>query len=190
MRTVLKNVFERTVLKQETALEKSGSQKERFSRRERLNIVPKYFGKCKTDGEERMAYSTVGKKKLVDFFVQNPDRQFTADEIYEKISGDSENDRKPGKSSVYRQLSGLCDDRLVRRFHTDGSKYLYQYMGSHDCAHHFHLRCMSCGEIIHLECEMSEELLRHIRDDHGFSVDSGRSILFGFCKTCRKAETV
>ena len=134
-----------------------------------------------------MAYTTVGKKKLVDFFVENPDRQFTADEIYEQVSamGDK-TDKRPGKSSVYRQLSGLCEEHLVRRFHADGNKYLYQYMGARDCAHHFHLKCVSCGELIHLECDMSEELLRHIRDDHGFLVDSGRSILFGVCERCRK----
>ena len=143
-----------------------------------------------------MAYSTVGKKKLVDFFIEHPDCQFTADEIYEHLSSDEEHKgeasgktrgKAPGKSSVYRQLSGLCDDRLVRRFHTDGNKYLYQYMGARDCAHHFHLKCVSCGEIVHLECDMSEELLRHIRDDHGFTVDSGRSILYGICGKCRKA---
>lgn len=31
---------------------------------------------------------------------------------------------------------------------------------------------------------MSQELLAHIREEHGFRVDSGRSILYGLCREC------
>lgn len=130
-----------------------------------------------------MAYRTEGKQQLMDFFVDHPDCQFTAEEIYQTLSRDGV---KTGKSSVYRQLSGLCEEHLVRRFRAEGAEYLYQYMGARDCAHHFHLKCMSCGRVLHLECGMSEELLLHIRNNHGFSVDSGRSMLFGVCEACGK----
>ena len=61
---------------------------------------------------------------------------------------------------------------------------MYQYIGETDCRQHFHLKCLSCGKLTHLRCGMSQELLAHIREEHGFRVDSGRSILYGLCREC------
>lgn len=131
-------------------------------------------------------YKTEGRQRLLDFLQSHPDRQFPVDELA------SELDRAHGieprgnrKSSLYRHLAELCDEGTVRKYRSDTqSAYVYQYVGCGDCCHHFHLKCVSCGALIHLECAVSQELLSHIRSDHGFRVDSGRSILYGTCEVC------
>ena len=131
-------------------------------------------------------YKTAGRQRLLDFLQSNPDRQFPVDELNRELNlirGDEAG--HSSKSSLYRHLSELCDEGSVRKYRSDSqSAYVYQYVGRGDCCHHFHLKCVSCGTLVHLECTVSEELLAHIRSDHHFRVDSGRSILYGVCENC------
>ncbi len=142
-------------------------------------------------------YKTEGRERLVRFLNGHPDRQFTVDELAEEMRRSLDDgttraepataDAGRGKSTLYRHLSELCRDGTVRKYRSDTqSAYVYQYIGRGDCEHHFHLKCVVCGRLLHLDCMVSEELLAHIREDHGFSVDSGRSILYGVCNGCRK----
>lgn len=128
-------------------------------------------------------YKTVGRQKLLSFLHGHPDKQYTVDELCRAINPGGE--PGSGKSTLYRHLSELCQAGTVRKYRDDRqAAYVYQYVGGGDCCHHFHLKCLSCGELVHLECQVSRELLTHIRTDHGFEVDSGRSILYGFCAAC------
>ncbi len=126
-------------------------------------------------------YRTEGKEKLVGFMSTHPDMHFTVDEICENIHGDLS-----ARSSIYRNLSALCEDGHVRKFRAEGERsFVYQYVGEGcGCENHFHLKCMVCGQLKHLECEISEEMRDHIMESHGFSIDCGRSILYGICCEC------
>ena len=128
-------------------------------------------------------YKTAGRQRLLDFLETNPDRQLTVEELCAEM--DRQDGETSRKSTLYRHLSELCAEGTVRKYRSDTqSAYVYQYVGQGDCARHFHLKCESCGDLIHLECAVSEELLSHISSHHGFEVDSGRSILYGLCKSC------
>ena len=131
-------------------------------------------------------YRTAGRRRLLNFLQNHPDRQFTADELTGELSHPQDQTCcKTSKSSLYRHLSELCDEGTVRKYRSDTqSAYVYQYVGESDCRHHFHLKCLECGTLVHLECAVSEELLAHISADHRFTVDSGRSILYGVCADC------
>ena len=134
-------------------------------------------------------YKTPGRQRLLDFLESSPDRQFTVDELREKLDSMTAGENKTRKSTLYRHLSELCAEGTVRKYRSDTqSAYVYQYVGQGDCCHHFHLKCVTCGDLIHLECAVSEELLTHISAHHGFEVDSGRSILYGLCKACASLE--
>ena len=135
-------------------------------------------------------YKTAGRQRLLHFLERHPDRQFLVDELSMELNRIVGTDAaKSSKSSLYRHLSELCDEGTVRKYRSDTqSSYVYQYVGQGDCCHHFHLKCESCGALIHLECAVSQELLSHIRSDHGFRVDSGRSILYGTCESCAKGS--
>ena len=132
-------------------------------------------------------YKTAGRQRLLDFLESRPDRQFTVEELC--IEMDKQDGETSRKSTVYRHLSELCDEGLARKYRSDTqSAYVYQYVGRGDCCRHFHLKCVTCGQLVHLECTVSEELLTHISAHHGFEVDSGRSILYGLCEACAALE--
>ena len=135
-------------------------------------------------------YKTAGRRRLLNFLESHPDRQFLVDELSEELNRQTEEGSGKGsKSSLYRHLSELCDEGTVRKYRSDTqSAYVYQYVGRGDCCRHFHLKCVTCGELVHLECAVSEELLSHIAAHHGFEVDSGRSILYGLCEACASLE--
>lgn len=137
------------------------------------------------NGEKTMSknYKTQGKSRLEAFLSAHPDRHFSVEEICIAVNGDTH-----AKSSIYRNLSELCSVGRVRKFKGEGEVgCVYQYLGTErSCHDHFHLKCLECGRLEHLECFMGKDLCEHIGEHHGFTVDSGRSILYGVCAACRE----
>ncbi|MBE6586593.1 MAG: hypothetical protein E7645_08785 [Ruminococcaceae bacterium] len=137
-------------------------------------------------------YKTEGKTRLIEFFSGHPDIQYTADQLHtalEEAYPEAYTGKSTGKSSLYRQLSGLIEEGTVRKFRDDTqSAYVYQYVACGACSHHFHLKCLSCGKLEHLDCVISDQLLTHISVDHNFCIDRGRSILYGLCADCHRKE--
>lgn len=134
---------------------------------------------------KRKPYATVGRAKLLAFFRENPDRQFTTEELCLAVNGS-----EAGKSTVYRHLTELCGDSVVRKFRSpERLCSVYQYVGSGcDCDLHFHAKCVRCGRIEHLDCNDSAEFVLHLKDEHGFAVNCGQSVLYGLCSACREKE--
>ena len=63
-----------------------------------------------------------------------------------------------------------------------------QYLKKHDNEEHLHLKCVSCGCIIHLECAFMDEIAEHVLKDHGFTLQCKNSIIYGLCRECRKKQ--
>ncbi len=137
---------------------------------------------------KRMNYQTAGRRALLHFLEQHPDRQFTADELYTALRCDGE----VGKSTVYRLLGDLCARDTVRKFRSDARGCsVYQYVGEGcDCRDHFHEKCMKCGRIQHLDCHATAEFIQHLSHEHGFLVDCGQTILYGVCAECCESQAV
>ena len=135
---------------------------------------------------EKKTYQTEGRRRLGAFFAENPDRQFTTEEICTELNGSAEG----GRSSVYRHLSELCSKEIIQKFYsTERRCHVYQYVGEGcDCRSHFHGKCIQCGAIEHLGCRDSKSFVDHLIEDHGFEVYCGQSILYGLCKQCRAEE--
>ncbi len=127
-------------------------------------------------------YKTPGRERLLEFLRTHPDHPYTADELSVALAGKA---APTGKSSLYRHLSELCTDGVLRKDRDESrAAFVYRYIADRDCSHHFHLKCTICGRLFHLECTVSDQLLSHILSDHHFQVDSGRSILYGICEGC------
>ena len=136
-------------------------------------------------------YQTEQKKRLIAFLAENENRQFSAEELSVLLEKEGDDAGKtPGKSTVYRLVSELTEEGMLRRFpRSEGSGWTYQYHRVSDCMGHLHLKCEKCGTLLHLECGMSKELLAHIESEHGFLVDNQKTVLFGLCAACRSAES-
>lgn len=134
-------------------------------------------------------YKTAGKAHLVAYLAaQTAENPQSAEEIYE---GMMRAGNAPGRSSVYRQLSAMVAAGEVkrRRAPAPAASDLYQYVGqSHRCDEHFHLHCLRCGNVTHLECGCGDEIAEHLFAEHGFLADRGRTVIYGICAACAGKE--
>ncbi len=128
-------------------------------------------------------YNTQQKLLLTDYLKRHSGRQLSANDIFEGIKACG-----VGKSTVYRQIGHLCDEGLLKRFRGEnGKSVLYQFVDAdRHCNSHFHLKCKSCGVLIHLDCKKTDELRRHIEKEHRFTINMADTVLYGVCADCRK----
>ena len=128
----------------------------------------------------RRTYKTRQREQILAFFESDPDRCFSAKEIIEEGHLDA------GQATVYRTISMLASEGKIRRFKT-GSGDCYRLAAPHS-GDHMHIVCKSCGEMIHSECEFISEMSRHLQDAHGFSLDTGSTVIYGLCQSCADGE--
>lgn len=94
-----------------------------------------------------------------------------------------------GTATIYRTLDRLCEQGVVRKFVIDErGGACYQYAENGDCSNHFHLKCINCGSLIHIDCDFVAEMEKHFFDDHGFTVSSGKTVIYGVCSACSKID--
>ncbi len=146
-------------------------------------------------------YKTSGRERLLRFLSEHPDTPYTVDELAVCLSAATEGEISSscgGKSSLYRQLAELVADGTVRRDRETrldtrgengrGGAAVYRYIGRSDCDRHFHLQCVCCGRLLHLDCRLTDDLLSHIQNDHHFLISLHKSVLYGICEKCGGSE--
>ena len=97
-------------------------------------------------------YNTKQKEKLIDFLISNKDKHTNVQEISAYLSAEG---TPVGTATIYRQLDKLVESGTVRKYTFDGKTgACYQYIdGAEQCREHFHLKCLTCGKLIHLDCD-------------------------------------
>ena len=111
---------------------------------------------------EHKHYNTAGKTVLLHYLRHHTtESPQSTEEIY---NGLCTTGKAPGRSSVYRLLSTLAAEGEVKRHRAPApaAGYLYQYVGAHRCDTHFHLHCLQCGGVTHLECGCGTEIAAHL----------------------------
>ncbi len=129
-------------------------------------------------------YKTKQREQIISYLKNSPQPHVSAGDIAVHLRGAS---GSVGTATVYRQLDKLVEAGTVRKYVLDGGA-CYQYVGAAaDCKEHFHLKCLKCGALIHVDCEFLSGLAPHILEHHGFEVDNSRTVMYGVCKKCREA---
>lgn len=59
----------------------------------------------------------------------------------------------------------------------------YQAMTGAPCLRHLHLKCLSCGLLIHLD-ENESRRIASVALGRNFTVDGKKTMLFGYCGSC------
>ena len=77
-------------------------------------------------------------------------------------------------------------DICVRRYDPGKGAAVYRLADDRRCDGHVHLRCLRCGALEHLDCGFIRRMEAHIEKEHGFTLDSGRTVLYGLCGRCGK----
>ena len=121
----------------------------------------------------------------MDFLKKHPERSYTIDEIAAEMKADPDFANPPGKSTIYRLMPGLAEENPVKRFAgSRGTKTAYQIIGGESCHFHIHLKCTSCGRLLHMSDEDSHMIAENLLKSGGFALDLGRTNLVGLCERC------
>ena len=134
-------------------------------------------------------YKTKQREVLLSYLKDTSGRHITAGDVCEYFKKQGS---PIGQATVYRQLESLVDEGIVNKYNIDAnSPACFEYMGEN--AHEgkevcFHAKCEECGKLIHLHCEEIIKIKDHLFEDHGFMLDSKRTVFYGLCEECRAAK--
>jgi len=136
---------------------------------------------------QQKGYKTKQREAVLTYIASIGDTHVTAAQIVDHFESGS---LTIGRSTIYRHLEKLTESGKVRRYSMDGaSGACYQYVGNSDgCQAHMHLKCEGCGELFHLRCDTMSEMRRHILDEHAFSVNATKTVIYGRCDSCAGGE--
>ena len=106
----------------------------------------------------------------------------TADEVYESIKPEYPN---ISRGTVYRNLKVLSEEGKIRRVEVPNGSDRFDFTTKE----HYHVRCISCGDIADVDMDILSDLTKQIRDSNGMNI-LGFDILFkGICRNCQINET-
>ncbi len=120
------------------------------------------------------------QREIVLNILISASEHLSAEEIYNEIKK-QHSDTNIGIATVYRALSFLEEVDLITSiaFGSDGKKY-----ESNAKAHHDHLICTSCGEIIEFMDNEIEKRQNKIAKKNNFKIQSHSMQLYGTCQKC------
>lgn len=131
-------------------------------------------------------YKTHQKAMLEKFLTEQPDRQFSIEELA-SLMKEHFKEEAPGKSTVYRLINKLVEENTVKRFVKDNSRhFVYQIAAGKDCHSHLHMKCVDCGRLIHMDHEQSDAITEAIFGHDSFRVNRDQTTIFGTCAECIK----
>ncbi|SCW48933.1 Fur family transcriptional regulator, ferric uptake regulator [Ruminococcaceae bacterium YRB3002] len=132
----------------------------------------------------KKSYSTKHQEELLEYMKQTAGTHVTAGDICMHMRACGKN---IGTATVYRHLEKMVDEGIVNKYIIDeGSSACYEYVTGCDTEHGscYHLKCESCGKLIHLGCDEISALNDHIREHHGFTINPRRTVFYGICEDC------
>lgn len=138
--------------------------------------------------DKKGTYHTRQSNALLQYLQQNAGRHITAGEICRHFQ---QQGAPLAKATVYRHLERLVQQGIVAKYIVDEkSSACFEYTGAQPAPAHscFHCKCERCGKLIHLQCHEAAQIEQHIRECHGFAVDSSRTVFYGVCAECQAAE--
>ena len=131
-------------------------------------------------------YMTSQRKILLEYLSRHHDRQISAKQIEEdlRLQGIS-------LSAVYRNLSDLENENLVKRCTKGGKREVYyQYVAAESCKNALHLTCKICGRTTHMSADTTSDFCLRLLASDGFEVDKSETIIYGVCKNCRQEKKI
>ncbi len=131
----------------------------------------------------RSKYITKQRRIILKYLNENPHETISAKTLYEALKTEGYN---IGKATVYRHIQALHREGYLKNVSNDSGGYHYNYIEDPgECDNHWHLKCIKCGEFVHLDCGITSDFYNHVRDKHRFSIDLSASVLSGLCDRCK-----
>ncbi|MBP3437591.1 MAG: transcriptional repressor [Clostridia bacterium] len=128
----------------------------------------------------RGEYTTKGYLLVQNILIGQRGEHLSVDDIYKLLD---EKGEKIGRTTIYRQLERLTAEGFARKITCEGAGACYSYLDG-ECRTHYHVICTSCGALSHLSCEHVAALCSHVQEEHGFVIDTARTVFYGACANC------
>ena len=121
------------------------------------------------------------QKELVYNAVKSLKKHVSADDVYEYLINEHPN---ISRGTVYRNLNLLSEEGKLKKVTTSEGADIFDF-SLHD---HYHVRCVSCGDVSDVDMDVLSDLIADIKDKHGFEF-YGYDIFFkGICPNCLKQK--
>ena len=133
-------------------------------------------------GETMATYKTMQRTSILSFLETNIGHAFTVKEIIEGIRSDSAASRSPSESTVYRIMSDLVKNGIVRRKINQNREY--QYRLSNENIGRISVRCKICGTIQHIDEKVCCEIIDELKKNASIGTDGDIEII-GVCNKCK-----
>ncbi len=129
-------------------------------------------------------YNTKARRLIIEFLEKYSDNTVSATDIINYLK---KTDITVNKATVYRCLNKLNKEKRLLKFTDEETqKSVYRLINEEsDCNEHLHIKCVNCGRLMHLECELMEEIRNHLHNDHGYELKCDGSIIYVVCNKCR-----
>ena len=129
-------------------------------------------------------YETKQKNYILDVLIENKDKHLNCEEIYDILK---QRNLSVSLATLYRYLDKLVASNKVRKYtSTHLGKACYQYIDDTCKNHnHFHMICLKCNKLIHLDCELMNEFIEHVENHHKFKIMPEKVVYYGYCNECR-----
>ncbi len=102
----------------------------------------------------------------------------TSEQVHERVR---QKQPEIGAATIYRTLKLLCEAGIANSIQFRDGVTLYE----RQVAHHDHLICQSCGEILEFESELIEREQIRVAQERGYRLLRHRHHLFGICARCQ-----
>lgn len=122
-------------------------------------------------------YNTKQKSQIIEI-IKNTNKPFTIKEIHEKIN-------EVGLTTIYRLIDKMIEEDKLKKYIGKEGKTYYQYLEKCDKENHFYLKCDSCGNMTHIDCDCINDLYKHILNNHKFKLSKKNIIINGLCNKCQ-----
>lgn len=127
-------------------------------------------------------YKTIQRASILSFLETNTEQSFTVKEIVEGIRSDSSAGCSPSESTVYRIMSDLVKNGIVRRKINQNREY--QYRLSNKNIGKIIVRCKICGAVQHIDEKVCCEIIDELKHNVSIGTDGDIEIL-GICDKCK-----
>lgn len=89
-------------------------------------------------------------------------------------------------ATIYRHLDYLVSIGTIKKIMPEGSEGMrFRYLEKESDKDAFFLKCDRCGKITHADCSILGKMATHMNSQHGFQIDTTKSVLYGYCKECQ-----
>ena len=127
-------------------------------------------------------YNTMQRTSILSFLETNIGQAFTVKEIVKGIRSDSAAGCSPSESTVYRIMTDLEKNGIVRRKINPNREY--QYRLSNVKSGSISVRCKICGAIQHIDEKVCCEIIDELKHNVSIGTDEDIEIL-GICDKCK-----